>query len=77
MILLEGNDMINKISKPGIEDLILNLKIELLYIYLKREISLIENNNALHMNIETKVLKTLEDDTTSRLIVKRNCSKLT
>ena len=54
MILLEGNDMINKISKPGIEDLISNLKIEFLYIYLKREISLIENNNALHMNIETK-----------------------
>ena len=36
-----------------------------IYLFLKREILLIENTNAFPMNTETKVLKTLEDSTIS------------
>ena len=46
-------------------------------IILKREILFIHNSETLHINKETKVLKTLEDDTTSMLIVRINSSRLT
>ena len=45
--------------------------------FLKREISLIQNSKLLHLNRETKVLKTLEDDITSRLIARINGSRPT
>ena len=38
---------------------------------------MVQNNNTLHLNIETKVLKMLEDDTTFRLIIRINGSRPT
>ena len=47
------------------------------FLTMKREISLIQNDNILHMNTEIKMLKTLEDNTASRLIERRNGSRPT
>ena len=55
------------------------MKILLSYMFFfsKREISLIQISDTLHLNIKTKVVKTLEDDTISRLITRINGSRPT
>ena len=55
------------------------MKILLSYMFFfsKREISLIQINDTLHLNIKTKVVKTLEDDTIFRLITRISGSRPT
>ena len=64
LLVLLGFENIKQFSKTGIK--------HVFFFLWKREISLIQNNNTLHLNTKTKALKTLEDDTASKLIARIN-----